>query len=58
MLIPIIKIAQLRKGKSDESDKCSSDIAEEYVIRDGDILFLDANNGILEVQVEEPTFQE
>ena len=27
--IPVIKIAQLRKGKSDESDKCSNDIAEE-----------------------------
>ena len=37
--LPVIKIAQLRKGNSEESDKCSSDIEEKYIIRDGDILF-------------------
>ena len=37
--LPVIKIAQLRKGNSNESDKCSSDIEEKYIIRDGDILF-------------------
>ncbi len=37
--LPVIKIAQLRKGDSNNSDKCSSDIEEKYIIRDGDILF-------------------
>tara|TARA_B100000886_G_scaffold255475_1_gene180929 strand:+ start:1999 stop:3315 length:1317 start_codon:yes stop_codon:yes gene_type:complete len=37
--LPVIKIAQLRKGNSKDSDKCSSNIAEKYIISDGDILF-------------------
>ena len=37
--LPIIKIAQLRKGNTNESDKCSKHIEEKYIIRDGDILF-------------------
>ncbi len=37
--LPVIKIAQLRKGNSNESDKCSGDIEEKYIIKDGDILF-------------------
>ena len=37
--LPVIKIAQLRKGNSKDSDKCSSNIDEKYIIRDGDILF-------------------
>ena len=37
--LPVIKIAQLRKGNSKESDKCSSNIEEKYIIRDGDVLF-------------------
>tara|TARA_B100000214_G_scaffold332749_1_gene274448 strand:+ start:343 stop:1644 length:1302 start_codon:yes stop_codon:yes gene_type:complete len=37
--LPVIKIAQLRKGNTLESDQCSNEIADEYVIRDGDILF-------------------
>ena len=37
--LPVIKIAQLRRGNSNDSDKCSSDIPEKYIIRDADILF-------------------
>ena len=37
--LPVIKIAQLRKGNTLESDQCSDEIGEEYVIEDGDILF-------------------
>ena len=37
--LPVIKIAQLRKGNTLESDQCSDEIGEEYVIKDGDILF-------------------
>jgi type I restriction enzyme S subunit len=37
--LPVIKIAQLRRGDANDSDKCSNDLEEEYVIEDGDILF-------------------
>lgn len=37
--LPVIKIAQLRKGNTIDSDKCSNELANEYVIKDGDILF-------------------
>ncbi len=37
--LPVIKIAQLRKGDAVDSGKCSSDLGEEYVIQDGDVLF-------------------
>jgi type I restriction enzyme S subunit len=37
--LPVIKIAQLKKGDSTGSDRCSTSVPEEYVVRDGDLLF-------------------
>ena len=37
--LPVIKIAQLRKGGTDEADRCNMDLPTEYVVNDGDILF-------------------
>lgn len=35
----VIKIAQLRKGSTDGADLASSDVPEQYVVEDGDLLF-------------------
>lgn len=38
--LPVLKIRELRQGYcDDESDKCSSDIDDDYVIHDGDVIF-------------------
>ena len=37
--LPVIKIAQLRKGGTDSADRCTAAIPAEFVINDGDILF-------------------
>ena len=37
--LPVIKIAQLRAGHTNGADRASADIAPEYVVNDGDILF-------------------
>jgi type I restriction enzyme, S subunit len=37
--LPVIKIAQLRKGNTEGADKASAEIAEAYVVEDGDVLF-------------------
>jgi type I restriction enzyme, S subunit len=37
--LPVIKIAQLRTEDTSKSDKASADLALEYVVRDGDVLF-------------------
>lgn len=37
--LPVIKIAQLRSGRSDGSDRASADLNPEYIIVNGDILF-------------------
>ncbi|GMV63771.1 MAG: hypothetical protein AMXMBFR74_29380 [Parvibaculum sp.] len=37
--LPVIKIAQLRAGHADASDRASTDIPESYVVEDGDLLF-------------------
>ena len=37
--IPVIKIAQLRTGNTTNSDRASVDLAKQYVVEDGDILF-------------------
>ncbi|RKH74145.1 restriction endonuclease subunit S [Corallococcus interemptor] len=37
--LPVIKIAQLRRGSADDADLASADVPAEYVVRDGDILF-------------------
>ena len=37
---PVLKIKELRQGRTDEnSDLCSSNIEKKYIIRDGDIIF-------------------
>jgi len=37
--LPVIKIAQLRKGDTDGSDRASADLDPEYIVQDGDVLF-------------------
>ena len=37
--LPVIKIAQLKKGDSTGADRCSTSVPAEYVVRDGDVLF-------------------
>jgi type I restriction enzyme S subunit len=37
--LPIIKIAQLRKGSTDGADLANGGVPEQYVIGDGDLLF-------------------
>jgi len=37
--LPVIKIAQLKKGDALGADRCSTSVPEDYVIRDGDVLF-------------------
>ena len=37
--LPVIKIAQLKKGDSTGADRCSAAVPSDYVIRDGDVLF-------------------
>lgn len=47
--LPVIKIAQLRRGNTDGSDKASTTIPSDYIVQDGDILF--SWSGSLEVIV-------
>jgi type I restriction enzyme S subunit len=47
--LPVIKIAQLRKGGTDGADHCSADLPPEYIIHDGDVLF--SWSGSLEVEL-------
>ncbi|MDY7055403.1 restriction endonuclease subunit S [Limnospira fusiformis] len=37
--LPVIKIAELRKGITESSGKASHNINEKYIIQDGDVLF-------------------
>ncbi len=37
--LPVIKIAELRKGSTAGADLANGDVAEQYVIHDGDLLF-------------------
>ncbi len=37
--LPVIKIAQLRKGSTEGADRASADIDSAYIVEDGDILF-------------------
>ncbi len=46
--LPVIKIAQLRVGHSNGSDRASARLKPEYVVRDGDVLF--SWSGSLEVE--------
>lgn len=47
--LPVIKIAQLRKGDTVGSDMASRNIKPEYVVTDGDVLF--SWSGSLEVEI-------
>jgi type I restriction enzyme S subunit len=37
--LPVIKIAQLRKMSTFDADRCGDNLPEEYVVKDGDLLF-------------------
>jgi type I restriction enzyme S subunit len=37
--LPVIKIAQLRSGRTDGADRASADVDPEYIVADGDTLF-------------------
>jgi len=37
--LPVIKIAQLRAGTTNGADRASADLATDYVVQDGDLLF-------------------
>lgn len=37
--LPVIKIAQLRKGSTEGADLANDDVPEQYVVKDGDLLF-------------------
>ncbi|MEZ5387559.1 MAG: restriction endonuclease subunit S [Prosthecobacter sp.] len=37
--LPVIKIAQLRKGHTEGADQCSAGLPPDYIIQDGDIFF-------------------
>ncbi|MEP7200844.1 MAG: restriction endonuclease subunit S, partial [Chloroflexota bacterium] len=45
--LPVIKIAELRKGVTESSDRASADVPSEYVVADGDVIF--SWSGSLEV---------
>lgn len=47
--LPVIKIAQLRKGDAIGADLSASSIKPEYVVKDGDVLF--SWSGSLEVEI-------
>ncbi len=47
--LPVIKIAQLRKGDSVGADRCNRGLPPNYVVQDGDVLF--SWSGSLEVEL-------
>ncbi len=47
--LPVIKIAQLRAGHTNGSDRASAHLKPEYIVDDGDVLF--SWSGSLEVEV-------
>lgn len=47
--LPVIKIAQLRAGNTQNADRASTKLKAEYVVRDGDVLF--SWSGSLEVEL-------
>lgn len=47
--LPVIKIAQLRKGDTVGADRASRKMKQEYIIQDGDVLF--SWSGSLEVEI-------
>lgn len=47
--LPVIKIAQLRKGDIDGADRCNTELPPNYIVSDGDVLF--SWSGSLEVEL-------
>jgi type I restriction enzyme S subunit len=47
--LPVIKIAQLRKGDSHGADRCNAELPANYIVKDGDVLF--SWSGSLEVEL-------
>ena len=47
--LPVIKIAQLRRGDSVGADRCNTDLPAAYIVQDGDVLF--SWSGSLEVEL-------
>ncbi|MDP1697809.1 MAG: restriction endonuclease subunit S [Xanthomonadaceae bacterium] len=47
--LPVIKIAQLRKGDSIGADRCNTGLPPNYIVQDGDVLF--SWSGSLEVEL-------
>jgi type I restriction enzyme S subunit len=47
--LPVIKIAQLRKGDSVGAERCNTDLPPRYIVQDGDVLF--SWSGSLEVKL-------
>jgi type I restriction enzyme, S subunit len=47
--LPVIKIAQLRKGDTSGADRCNMHLPQNYVVNDGDVLF--SWSGSLEVEL-------
>ncbi|MBP7951159.1 MAG: restriction endonuclease subunit S [Verrucomicrobiales bacterium] len=47
--LPVIKIAQLRKGDTEGADRCNTKLPPEYVVQDGDVIF--SWSGSLEVEL-------
>jgi type I restriction enzyme S subunit len=47
--LPVIKIAQLRKGDSVGADRCNTELPVNYIVQDGDVLF--SWSGSLEVEL-------
>ncbi len=47
--LPVIKIAQLRKGDSIGADLCNTGLPPDYIVQDGDVLF--SWSGSLEVEL-------
>lgn len=47
--LPVIKIAQLRKGDTVGADRAGRNIKSEYIVRDGEVLF--SWSGSLEVEI-------
>ena len=39
LTLPVIKIAQLRKGDSVGADRCNTELPVNYIVQDGDVLF-------------------
>lgn len=47
--LPVIKIAQLRKGDTAGADRCNTELPPIYIVQDGDVLF--SWSGSLEVEL-------